>query len=187
MRQQRRRRKWRPCQRGNNPRGGGLHGGGDLLPGDPLRRPAESKTSMKIVLDELQLVTTAPVQIIDITDRVIDRLTLSGVRAGLLTLMSRHTTAFVNLNEREPNLQKDMVDFLARIAPAKVGYRHDAHPVDDRANAHAHLAGLFMTASQSIPVVEGKLLLGDWQSILFIELDGPRPARSLRIQVMGTG
>lgn len=142
---------------------------------------------MNIVLDELQLVTTAPIQILDITDQVKERLRLSGVRHGLLTLLSRHTTAFVNLNERESELQEDMTEFLARIAPPGAGYRHDVNPVDDRPNAHAHLAGLFMTASQSIPIVDGQLLLGDWQSILFVELDGPRPARSLSLHLMGQG
>lgn len=140
---------------------------------------------MNIVLNELRLVTTAPIQVIDITDQIQELVDRSGIKSGLLTLISRHTTAFVNLNERETNLQRDMVDFLARIAPPAAGYRHDVNPVDDRPNAHAHLAGLFMSATQTIPVVEGSLLLGSWQSILFVEVDGPRPSRSLTLQVMG--
>ena len=140
---------------------------------------------MKSVLKEVRLGTTEPIQIIDITNRVKHLLSVSGVSNGLLTLISSHTTAFVSLNEFEPGLQQDMVEFLDRVAPPGAGYRHDVNPVDGRLNAHAHLAGLFMNPSLSIPVVKGELLLGGWQSILFVELDGPRETRSLQLHLLG--
>lgn len=140
---------------------------------------------MKCVLKEVRLGTTEPIQIIDITNQVKHLLADSGVSNGLLTLISSHTTAFVSLNEFEPGLQRDMVEFLDRVARPGAGYRHDANPVDGRLNAHSHLAGLFLNPSLSIPVVKGELLLGGWQSILFIELDGPREMRSLQLQFLG--
>lgn len=140
---------------------------------------------MKPFLESIRLETKDPIEVIDITERVKALLGRSGCRNGLLTLISGHTTAFVNLNESEAELQRDMVDFLRRIAPGGAGYRHDVAPVDDRPNAHAHLAGLFMTGSQSIPVVDGELLLGGWQSILFVELDGPRGSREVRCHILG--
>ncbi|MFZ1539490.1 MAG: secondary thiamine-phosphate synthase enzyme YjbQ [Chromatiaceae bacterium] len=142
---------------------------------------------MKSVLKEVRLATNEPIQVIDITSQVKDLLVLSKVRNGLLTLISSHTTAFVSLNECESGLQQDMVDYLDRVAPGGAGYRHDVNPVDGRQNAHAHLAGLFLSPSVSIPVVSGGLLLGDWQSILFIELDGPREMRTVHVHIFGLG
>jgi secondary thiamine-phosphate synthase enzyme len=63
--------------------------------------------------------------------------------------------------------------------------RHNFNPVDGRLNAHSHLLGLFMNASETIPIAQGELLLGQWQSIFFIELDGPREERILRVQIAG--
>jgi len=142
-------------------------------------------STMKFSLSEISLATTERIQVVDITEKVRKLLDESGISQGLLTLISNHTTAFVGVNEREIELQRDMVEFLSKVAPRGAGYRHDVHPVDDRQNAHAHLAGLFMNASESIPVTDGRLLLGHWQSILFFELDGPREARIIHAQILG--
>src|SRR5215213_5116585 len=101
----------------------------------------------------------------------------SGVKDGLLTLISLHTTARVNVNEREPQLQRDMVTYLKRLVPRDGDWLHNLASVDGRDNAHAHLLGLSMNASETIPVAGGALVLGEWQSIFFIELDGPRERR----------
>ena len=141
--------------------------------------------TMRILRHRLVLATTAPIQVIDITERVQDLVKTSGVRDGLLTLISPHTTARINLNEREEMLQWDMVAFLETLAPKGLDYLHNRNPVDDRPNAHAHLLGLSMNASETIPVADGRLLLGGWQSLFFIELDGPRAERQVNIQLMG--
>jgi secondary thiamine-phosphate synthase enzyme len=99
--------------------------------------------------------------------------------------MSLHTTARLTINERESELQRDMVEFLTRLAPAEGEYRHNHHTVDGRANAHAHLLGLFVNASETIPITDGALVLGAWQSIFFVELDGPRAEREVQLQVIG--
>ncbi|MGB5736721.1 MAG: secondary thiamine-phosphate synthase enzyme YjbQ [Thiohalocapsa sp.] len=140
---------------------------------------------MHSTLDSITLATTEPIQVIDITQQLRERLAESGLRNGLVTLISRHTTARVNLNEHEAQLQRDMVTFLKRLVPRDGNYLHNLAPVDDRDNAHAHLLGLFMNASESIPVVNGELLLGGWQSVFFIELDGPRERRSVTLQFIG--
>ncbi|NCA68588.1 MAG: YjbQ family protein [Sphingobacteriia bacterium] len=137
--------------------------------------------------DTIILRTHAPIEIIEITAQVRASLARSGLSQGLLTLFSAHTTAFVCLNEKETMLQQDMLDFLGGIAPPAIGYRHDQAPVDGRVNAHAHLIGLFMNASETIPVAERALCLGEWQSIFFVELDGPRPQRKVQLQMMGEG
>ena len=112
-------------------------------------------------------------------------LAASGLHNGLLTLVSRHTTACLNINEQEGQLQRDMVTFLKRLAPRDGDYRHNVAPVDDRDNAHAHLLGLLMSATVSLPVVDGLLALGEWQSIFFVELDGPRPVRRVTLHLLG--
>jgi secondary thiamine-phosphate synthase enzyme len=140
---------------------------------------------MKIFREKLQFTTAEPIQVIDITAQVRDWAKSAGIREGLLTLISPHTTARVNLNESEAQLHRDMVTFLKRLVPRDGDYLHNLAPVDDRDNAHAHLLGLFMNASETIPVADGELLLGGWQSIFFIELDGPRARREVQLQIMG--
>jgi len=136
-------------------------------------------------LDTITLQTTAPIQLVDITEQLRESCARSGVRNGLVTLLSRHTTAAICLNERETQLQRDMVTFLKRLVPRDGDYLHNLAPVDDRDNAHAHLMALFTNASESIPIADGELLLGGWQSVFFVELDGPRPERSVTLQFLG--
>jgi secondary thiamine-phosphate synthase enzyme len=107
------------------------------------------------------------------------------VRDGLLTVASPHTTARINVNEREPELQRDMVTYLKRMAPLDGDWRHNIAPVDDRPNAHSHILGMFMNSSASIPVSGGALGLGEWQSVFFFELDGPRERRCVELQIIG--
>jgi secondary thiamine-phosphate synthase enzyme len=140
---------------------------------------------MNIFRQSLVLATSAVIEVIDITERVQALVSVCGIRDGLLTLVSPHTTARINLNEREEMLQRDMVAFLERLAPKGDGYLHDLAPIDDRPNAHAHLLGLFMNAGETIPIVDGRLMLGGWQSLFFIELDGPRVERHINVQVIG--
>jgi secondary thiamine-phosphate synthase enzyme len=140
---------------------------------------------LQILRHRIELATVEPIQIIDVTDRVREWVARSGVRDGLLTVSCLHTTARVNVNEREAQLQRDMVTYLKRLVPRDGDYLHNLAPVDGRDNAHSHLLGLFMNASESIAVADGALVLGGWQSIFFIELDGPRESRGLELQILG--
>jgi secondary thiamine-phosphate synthase enzyme len=141
---------------------------------------------MKIIHQQITLETAAPIAVIDITAQVRELCRATCMRDGLVTLISPHTTAHINLNEHEPALQQDMLDFLSRFVPRAGDYRHNRHPVDGRDNAHSHLMGLFMNATETIPIVNGDLMLGGWQSIFFIELDGPRVQRRVLLQFIGT-
>lgn len=129
--------------------------------------------------------TGSPIDIIDITGEVHAALEKSGLSQGTVTVISRHTTACININEREQRLVQDMVTFLKRFVPRDGDYLHNLEPVDGRDNAHSHLLGLFMSSTESIPFSEGKLLLGEWQSIFLVELDGPRKERQVLVQVHG--
>jgi secondary thiamine-phosphate synthase enzyme len=132
----------------------------------------------------LPLSTAAPIAFVDLGERVRAWLRSTGVRDGLLTVTSPHTTARITRNEREPELQGDMVRFLERLAPAQAPYRHNLDTVDGRANAHSHLLGLLMPASESMAVVNGELAMGSWQSLFFVELDGPRAAREVQLHLI---
>lgn len=133
----------------------------------------------------LRLDSSAPTQLVDITERVGQVVREAGVRNGIAQVMTLHTTAAVRLGEAEPGLFQDLADFLHRLAPVGAGYRHDRTPVDGRKNAHSHLAAFLLGASEGVAVRDGKLLLGTWQRIFFVELDGPRPAREVVVSVVG--
>lgn len=113
------------------------------------------------------------IAILDITDRVADE--LSADATGTCTVFVEHTTAGVCLNEAEPRLLEDMTAFFEGLAPS-TGWRHDE--LDD--NADAHLRSMLLGRSVTVPTVDGRPDLGTWQSILFVECDGPR-TRGVRV------
>jgi secondary thiamine-phosphate synthase enzyme len=78
-----------------------------------------------------------------------------------------------------------MENFLEKLAPKNGKYGHDINPVDGRKNAHAHLKSLLLNSSESIPVQNGKMKMGNWQRVFFVELDGPRNERKIIVQVVG--
>jgi secondary thiamine-phosphate synthase enzyme len=111
--------------------------------------------------------TDARLAVTDVTDRVAAALP-DDVR-GTATVFVRHTTAGLLVNEAEPRLVDDIESFLAD-AVADEGWRHD----DLDGNADSHLRAALTNASVVVPVADGELDLGRWQSILFVECDGPR-------------
>jgi secondary thiamine-phosphate synthase enzyme len=129
--------------------------------------------------------TTRPIEIIDITADVRAALEATGLQQGTVTLLSRHTTACININEREERLQQDMTTFLKRFVPKDGDWLHNLETIDGRDNAHSHLLGMLMNSSETIPFSEGKLMLGEWQSVFFIELDGPRQKREVLVHIQG--
>lgn len=130
-------------------------------------------------------------QFIDTTDWVCRCVQESSVANGFVVVFSKHTTAAIKINENEPLLLKDMAKFLERISPREAEYHHNdfsirtvnMHP-DESPNGHAHLQHLIMGSSETIPLVDGIMQCGQYQSIFFIELDHPRP-REVMVQVVG--
>jgi secondary thiamine-phosphate synthase enzyme len=140
----------------------------------------------------LTVATRQPIELIDITDPVAGLVRDAAVWSGQVVLLSRHTTAAVRIQENEPLLLEDLRDFLAGLAPPTSSYRHNdfrvrthhMHP-DERPNGHAHCLQLLLGSSESVPVVDGRLALGTWQRLFLVELDGPRPAREVLVQLSG--
>ena len=146
---------------------------------------------MKVKHFSLKVDTKDAPQLIDITDWVKGCVADSHIRNGMVLVYSRHTTAAVKINENEPLLIEDMAEFLERIAPRDAYYRHNDFTIrtvnmteDESPNGHAHLQHLMLGCSETIPLVDGKIPFGQWQSIFFIELDHPRP-REVMVQILG--
>ena len=137
---------------------------------------------MEVYSEEVQVPTGSSINLVNITEKVHAVAKKSGISDGACSVYSMHTTAAVIINENEPGLLKDIVAKLTHDFPKDAGWEHDRH--DN--NAHAHLAATYVGISKVLPVEDGKIKLGTWQSVFLLELDGPRN-RSVIIQVMGAG
>ena len=136
--------------------------------------------------DALEYETTAAPEFVDITEDVRRVVEEAGVYTGQVTIFSQHTTAAIKINENEPLLLRDLARLLRQVAPPNAFYEHNDFSVrtvnmneDECANGHAHCQHLFLSASETIPVIDGRMALGTWQRIFLIELDHPRMRRVL--------
>ena len=124
----------------------------------------------------VQVSTSERIEVVDVTDEV------AGVvpddADGAITVFVPHTTAGVTINEAESGLLADLENALERLVPEDGEYAHDR--LDG--NADAHLRAMLLGSDVTVPVEDGTLELGTWQSILFVEGDGPR-TRELEIVV----
>lgn len=156
----------------------------------PLPAPSESSGGQMLIKHYLlELSTGEGIALHDTTPQIRSYLAGSGIRNGFVTVTSRHTTTAIIINENEARLLDDVKAFLARLIPPGDRYLHnDIHlrdcPPDEPENAHSHLAAMLLGSSEVIPVSGGKLMLGQYQSVMLCELDGPR-RRSVSVQVFG--
>ena len=127
----------------------------------------------------MDIETTACIELIDITDRVRGLVKESGITDGICVISTRHTTCSIIINENERGLRTDIIGMLEKLIPQDQNYAHDQ--IDN--NAHSHLRAILLGMSEIIPVEDGHLVLGTWQSILFVELGGPRK-RSVNIKIL---
>jgi secondary thiamine-phosphate synthase enzyme len=121
-------------------------------------------------MPELTIRTRKTQEMLDITSQVAEVVRRSGVTNGLCLVYVPHATAAIVINENaDPNVCEDILDALGRMVP-EGAWRHDR--VDN--NAAAHIKATILGPSQAVPVREGGLRLGTWQSVMLVELDGPR-------------
>ena len=146
---------------------------------------------MKIVNYSVGVKTAKAPEFIDITEKVCELVEQSQVLSGFVVVYSRHTTAAIKINENEPLLLGDMEKFLESMASRNGYYGHNDFSIrtvnmteDECPNGHAHCLHLLLGASESIPIIDGKLLFGRWQRIFLVELDMPRH-REILVQVIG--
>ena len=128
----------------------------------------------------IELPTSKKQEMIDLTKRIRAIVSASGVQNGLCSVFCGHTTGAVTLNENtDPDVQTDILNALERAIPTEAQYyKHE------EGNAHAHAKAVAVGSSETIPVQNGKLMLGTWQAIYFCEFDGPRN-RKVTVTVVG--
>ena len=138
---------------------------------------------------------TSP-EFIDVTDEVEEFIESSGVLNGIVVVFSKHTTAAIVIQEDEPLLLDDFRNLLDSIASSDAKYSHNdfdvrtVHMHDNECpNGHSHCQHLTLGSSESVPVIEGKMALGEWQRVFMVELDGEKAQqigyREVVVQVLG--
>lgn len=152
---------------------------------DTLRPRSTSRHSM------IQLETRHPTQFIDLTDEVETLVSKTGIMTGLVNIQSLHTTTAIVVNEHEPLLLADVTAMLERLSPQDVVYRHDSISLrgancvlGERPNGHSHCRALLLAPAACLNIVAGRLQLGRWQRVFFVELDGPR-LRDVSVLLIG--
>ena len=128
-----------------------------------------------------ELRTKAKLEMLDISDKAQRAVAESGIREGIALFHVPHATASLLVNENERGLVQDMEDTVRELIPWNKGFRHDR--IDD--NAASHILSGLLGCSLALPVSNGALLLGTWQSVFLLELDGPRARRRVIVQVVG--
>lgn len=119
-------------------------------------------------------------QIVDITPEVISFVEKSGIKSGMVVVFSPHTTAAITVNENaDPDVKRDIRYYLSKTVPNDFGFAHA------EGNSDSHIKGMLSSFSYTFIVDDGKLQLGTWQGIYFMEFDGPR-SRNVWLQVIGS-
>ncbi|KZX15881.1 hypothetical protein MBCUT_12060 [Methanobrevibacter cuticularis] len=135
---------------------------------------------MKIFKELMAIKTTERFEIVDITDKINNIILNNHIKLGIANIFSKHSTAAIIINENDSGLLKDMKNILKNVVSDENSYFHDI--IDN--NADSHLRAMFLGSSESIPIENQKLNLGTWQSVFFIDLDGPRN-RVVGIMIIG--
>ena len=136
--------------------------------------------------ETLVISTDERIELVDLTNRVMEFVRRFNMREGLVSLWSMHTTCSLFINEFQTALLSEIKRFLEQMVARDAEWMHNnpEHSDCDRMNADSHLRALLLGHNLTLQVSGGEVVLGQWQRILMAELDGPR-ARSLRIQIFG--
>lgn len=143
---------------------------------------------MQSVLRRMTIQTRRDTEVINITGRVIDAVSESGVQEGVVYVTTMHTTTAITVNECLPDVEDDVVAMLKRLAPAgDSSYRHARFLPSDGAmavNSHSHQRAALLGPQVVFPVERAKVVLGGRQTIYFVELDGPL-LRNFVVHILG--
>ncbi len=148
--------------------------------------PEAAFGQMKVLSRTLKLVTRSRVELHNLSDRIREEVRSSGIRAGFLVVSTVHTTTALFMNEFQAALMADLTEFLDRLVDPDGGYLHNCEDTSDceRKNAAAHLRATLLGQNVTVPITDGEVNMGQWQSILFAELDGPRK-RTVKAHLIG--
>jgi secondary thiamine-phosphate synthase enzyme len=134
---------------------------------------------LNIYNETLTLSTKGEIEFIDLTEKVQRLVSKYGVKNGLAHVFAPHSTAIIILTEQESGLLEDIKALLEKLAPKNGRYNHPS-------NAHSHLRSVLMSPDKTIPIIDGHLALGTWQSLVFVETDVYPRQRTIIIQILGT-
>ncbi len=138
---------------------------------------------MSVYQEEVDVKTGGEGDILDITDLVENVVRKSGIKNGVVHVFAIGSTAAISTMEYEPGLKRDLPEALERIAPKNAEYKHHLRWGDY--NGHSHVRATILGPSLSVPVRDGRLILGTWQQIILIELDVRARSRRIMVTVMG--
>ena len=136
---------------------------------------------MEIIKDSLTINSKSRFHIIDITGIVNKKIKDSKINCGIINIFSKHSTSAIVINENESGLGVDIENKLYDLIPPNQDYSHDV--IDN--NCDSHLKSFFLGSSETVPIKDCRLDLGTWQSVFFIELDGPRSKREVNLTIIG--
>ena len=134
---------------------------------------------MTVFKKSIKITSQSKFQIINITQSINEIVNESHIKEGIISIFSKHSTA-ICINEDEIGLKEDFKTFIEKLVPNDK-YKHDF--IDN--NAKSHLKSFLLSSSETIPITNGRMELGTWQSVFFVELDGPRTSRTIVITVVG--
>jgi len=130
-------------------------------------------------VDEISVKTSSHTQFIDITSKVSEVLQKAGIKDGICTVFTPHTTAGITINENaDPDVPSDIIKEMGKVIPLNDGYDHI------EGNSAAHIKSSLFGCSETVIIRNGSLMLGTWQSVFFCEFDGPRN-RKVWVEIIG--
>jgi secondary thiamine-phosphate synthase enzyme len=138
---------------------------------------------MTVATKIIQIRSKGETDIINITEQVSAAIKESNIENGIVTVFVSGSTAAVTTIEYEPGLVYDFPEMLSRVAPKGIQYKHDNTWHDG--NGHSHVRASLIGPSLTVPVVDGKMSLGTWQQLVFLELDTRSRNRNIILQLIG--
>jgi secondary thiamine-phosphate synthase enzyme len=133
---------------------------------------------MKFFNESFTFSTRGEIDFIDLSSRVEEIVRKSGVKNGLVHVFAPHATGILILTEYESALLNDIKDTLERLIPKRGSYHHPS-------NAHSHLRSALLCPDRTLPIIDGRVAFGTWQSLLFVETDVYPRKRTVIVQVIG--
>jgi len=135
-------------------------------------------STIKVFNTSYNFQTKGEIEFIDLTDKVNEAVARSGIRNGIVHVFAPHATGILILTESEYGLLNDIKALLEKLVPRGGAYMHPS-------NAHAHLRSVLLPPDKTLPVINGHIEFGTWQSLLFVETDVHPRRRTVIIQVIG--
>lgn len=137
--------------------------------------------TLEVETKKVEFSTSQKDEVLDLTSKVNDALQETGIEDGMCLIFAPHATGILLLNENESGVKEDYLKGLYDIVPEDNNWAHDR--IDN--NAHSHLKSAFVGTDRVVPVTSGRLDLGTWQNVFFVETDGPRRNRRLILKAIG--